>query len=159
MNERMDLLLAELEKLHARLELSKTIQPDYFEPGMMEHLDQYEGRYDASTGEILLRFGVKGTRYEGRTEAIEAVKLGDSILVVRQTDNPHNPNNFTLVADRGQNVGNMPADLCDALAPLVDAGVLAVESACISYVEPLSRRSRYAKQAVLFVELHLRQNG
>ena len=61
-------LLKELEKLHKRKELSKAVGPDYFEPGMMEYLDQSEGLYDTSTGEILVRFEAKGTRYDGRTE-------------------------------------------------------------------------------------------
>ena len=148
-------LLEEIGKLHARLELSKTVTPDYFEPGMMEHLDQYEGLYDPRTGAICMRFEARGTRYEGRTESIERVKPGDPIQVVRQKDNPHNANNFTLLTGKGNNVGNMPAELCNAMAPLVDAGMLVLGTAKVSYVEPLSQRSRYAKQAVLFVELKM----
>ena len=151
----MERLLMELEKLQARWELSKTITPDYFEPGMMEYLDQYQGRYDPVTGEVLLRFDARGTRYEGRTEYLERVKPGDPIRVIRQKHNPYNPNNFALVTAKEYNVGNMPAELCNAIAPLVDAGVLVLGEARVSYVEPLSQRSRYAKQAVLFVELHL----
>lgn len=37
----------------------------YYEPGMMEYLEQNYGSYDEETGKILLRFEVKGTRYEG----------------------------------------------------------------------------------------------
>ena len=33
-------LLEEVQKLHHRQELSQTITEDYFEPGMMEYLDQ-----------------------------------------------------------------------------------------------------------------------
>lgn len=146
-------LLKELEKLHKRKELSKAVGPDYFEPGMMEYLDQSEGLYDTSTGEILVRFEAKGTRYDGRTEQIEKVKVGDPIFIVREKENPFNANNFLLHTRRGQDVGNMPAELCNVMAPLFDSGRLSFVAASVSYVEPISKRSRHAKQAMLFVEL------
>lgn len=151
--ERKENLLAQIEELHKRNELSKNITPDYFEPGMMEYLDQSDGQYNPDTGEILLRFEAKGTRYEGRTEQLERVKLGDGLCLVRERNNPYNPNNFTIVTERGKNVGNVPAQLCNAMAPLYDAGELVFQKASVSFVEPISIRSRYAKQAVLFVEL------
>ena len=40
LQEQKENLLREVEKLHQRYELSKTLEPDYFEPGMMEYLDQ-----------------------------------------------------------------------------------------------------------------------
>ena len=154
-DEMKENLLRELEKLHKRHELSKTVTPDYFEPGMMEYLDKSEGLLDAS-GEMLIRFEAKGTRYEGRTEQIEKVKLGDLIQIVRDQANPFNSNNFMLLTKKGQNVGNMPAELCNAIAPLFDDGSLVFEKASVSFAEPISKRSRYAKQAVLFVELRAR---
>ena len=50
----------------------------------------------------------------------------------------------------------MPAELCNVIAPLYDAGELLFESAVVSFVEPISKRNRHAKQAVLFVELKCR---
>ena len=120
---------------------------------MIEYLEQSEGVFDDSSGEILIRFEAKGTRYDGRTEQIEKVKLGDSIQVIRDKENPVNSNNFTLLTSRNQNVGNMPAELCNAIAPLFDENKLIFNEASVSYVEPISKRSRYAKQAILFVEL------
>lgn len=146
-------LLKEIGKLHHRYELSKTVTPDYFEPGMMEYLDKSEGVFDEATGEILLRFEAKGTRYDGRTEHIEKLKIGDTVKVERDKGNNYNPNNFMLLTVKSNNVGNMPAELCNAIAPLYDNGCLTFESSVVSYVEPISKRSRYAKQAVLFVEL------
>ena len=58
-----------------------------------------------------------------------------------------------LLTAPGYDVGNMPAELCNAIAPLYDAGNLTFERAAVSYVEPISKRSRYARQGVLFVEL------
>ena len=153
LNEQKKTLLNELDKLHERNELSKSVKPGYFEPGIMEQLEQSEGIYDDSTGKIVIRFEAKGTRYDGRTEQIENIKVGDPIFVVREKDNPFNANNFVLHTRRGQDVGNMPAQLCNAIAPLFDSGDLTFESACVSFVEPISKRSRHAKQAMLFVEL------
>ena len=156
LTEQKENLLAELEQLHQRHELAKTIGPDYFEPGMMEYPEQSEGTFAAETGEILIRFEVKGTRYEGRTEQIEKVKAGDTMEVVRDPENPYNSNNFMVLTDRGKNLGNMPAQLCNVIAPLFDSGNLVFTGSEVSFVEPISRRSRHAKQAVLFVQLRMK---
>lgn len=155
-DERLNLLINELEKLHHRLELSQTVTPEYFEPGMMEYLDKSDGTYDPQTGGIMLRFEAKGTRYDGRTEIIEKMKSGDTITVLRDRENPYNSNNFTMVNGRGSNVVNMPMELCNAIAPLYDSGMLVFENAFASFVDPITQRSRHAKQAMLFVELHCR---
>lgn len=155
-DERLNLLINELNKLHHRLELSQTVTPEYFEPGMMEYLDKSDGTYDPQTGGIMLRFEAKGTRYDGRTEIIEKMKSGDTITVLRDRENPYNSNNFTMVNGRGSNVGNMPMELCNAIAPLYDNGMLVFENAFASFVDPITQRSRHAKQAMLFVELHCR---
>lgn len=157
--EQKEMLLAQMQKLRDRYELSKTVGPDYFEPGMMEYLDQSYGSYDEATGKMTLRFEARGTRYEGRTERMERVREGEEILVIRDAGNPFNTNNFALSDARGQNLGNMAATLCNALAPLYDAGYAVFEKAFVSFVEPISRRGRHAKQAILFVELQLRLVG
>ena len=151
-------LLLEIDRLHQRQELSKTVGADYFDPGMMEYLDQSEGIFRAETGEIRIRFEVKGTRYEGRTEQIEKVKTGDTVQLVRERENPYNTNNFMILTPKGKNLGNMSAQLCNVIAPLYDSGDLVFDGASVSFVEPISRRSRHAKQAVLFVELRMHLN-
>lgn len=148
-------LQIEIDKLHKRKEISKSVGPDYFEPGMMEYLDQSEGLYDFSNGKILIRFESRGTRYDGRTEMIEKVNVGDAIKITRDSQNPYNSNNFLLFTEKGKDVGNMPAELCNVIAPLYDNGELLIESAFVSFVDPISKRSRHAKQAVLFVEAHM----
>lgn len=151
--EQKDNLLRELEELHKRFERSKTVGEDYFEPGMMEYLEQSDGQYDSVTGEIHLRFEVKGTRYEGRTEQIEKVSMKDTVQIVRDPNNSFNANNFVILTKKGKNLGTMPAQLCNAIAPLFDAGDLVFQNAEVSFVEPISKRSRHAKQAMLFIEL------
>ena len=156
LQEQKENLLQELEKLHRRHELAGTMGPEFFEPGLMEYPAQSDGAYSAETGEIWMRFEVKGTRYEGRTERIEKVRIGDTVQVVRDRENPYNANNFMILTARGKNLGNMPAQLCNAIAPLFDSGNLSVSGSEVSFVEPISRRSRHSKQAILFVELRLR---
>lgn len=151
--EQKENLLSIVASLHERHERSAAVSPDYFEPGMMEYLEQSEGSYNQISGEILIRFEAKGTRYEGRTEQLERVNLGDGLRLIRERNNVYNPNNFTIVTMKGKNVGNVPAQLCNAMAPLYDSGELIFLEASVSYLEPISRRSRYAKQAILFVEL------
>lgn len=155
MDEREESLLVEVNKLHARKELSQTVGADYFEPGMMEYLDQSEGVFNIETGEVLLRFEVKGTRYEGRTEQIEKVQLFDEVLVRRDEKNSYNANNFELLTTTGKSLGYIPAELCNVIAPLYDSDKLHLQKAHVSYVEPISKRNRHAKQAVLFVEMRL----
>lgn len=147
-------LLTEMTKLHTRHELSGKMGPDFFEPGMMEYPEQSDGSWNEAVGELILRFESKGTRYDGRTEQIEKVKAGDVIRIRRDPENAFNPNNFRLFTEKGKDVGNMPAELCNAVAPLYDAGNLVIESASASFVDPISKRSRHAKQAILFVEMH-----
>lgn len=146
-------LMEQIERLHARHELYGHTPPEYFEPGMMEYLEQSDGYYDSETGIIMLQFESRGTRYEGRTEQIEKIRLDDQIQVVRDPENPFNRNNFRLMTAKGEDVGNMPAELCNAVAPLFDAKALILEECRVSYVEPISKRNRHAKQAVLFVKL------
>jgi hypothetical protein len=151
-------LLIEINKLAYKFELSSTVSDDYFEPGMMENLDQYYGSYDDTTNTIVLKTEVKGLRYEGRTPRLERLSVGDTIAVVREESNIYNSNNFMVNTADGKSLGNMPAELCNAIAPLYDMGYLTIDSATISYLEKIQDRSRYAKQGVLFIKLilHLR---
>ena len=151
--EQLNRLLQEADKLHRRCVLAGEVGPDWFEPGMMEYLDQSDGAYDPITGSLIMRFEARGTRYDGRTEQIEKVQVGDEIRVLRDAENPFNPNNFTMTTAKGKNVGHMPAELCNAIAPLYDEGNLQFVSARASFVDPISKRNRHAKQGVLFVEL------
>jgi len=149
-------LLEEAEKLYRRNALSKTVTPDYFEPGMMEYLDKSDMSYDAQSNILMLRFEGKGTRYEGRTEEIEKLKAGDIVCIERDSGNEFNPNNFAVYTQKGRTIAQVPAELCNAIAPLYDAGMLEIVSSCVSYVEPLSKRSRYAKQAMVFLQAELK---
>ena len=156
MGNNIEELLIELNKLHSRHELADKVTEDYFEPGMMEYLDQSDGYYDEGSGTLELRFESKGTRYGDRTEQIESLSVGDSIYIERDPENKYNSNNFILKTETGSDVGNMPAELCNAIAPLYDSGLIEITESKVSFVEPISRRSRHAKQAILFIGLKCR---
>lgn len=154
--EQKENLLRELEALHKRFELSQTVGEDYFEPGMMEYLDKSDGIYDEAAGTVELRFESKGTRYGDRTEQIESLSVGDQLHVERDPDNQYNGNNFIIKTEKDKDVGNMPAELCNVIAPLYDSGMLEITESKVSFVEPISKRSRHAKQAILFIDLKCR---
>ena len=90
----MNNLLEEVKKLNEKYEHSLTVEPDYYEPGFMEYLDQYAGKYDKETKTLYIKTEVMGTRYEGRTEQIENITVGDKINIVRDSENTFNHNNF-----------------------------------------------------------------
>lgn len=155
LQEQIQNLLAEADRLHCRHESAHAIEAAYFEPGAMEYPAQSEGIYDAENGTILLRFEVKGTRYEGRTERIENVTVGMPVHLVRDRENAYNSKNFMIMTPKGKDLGNMPAALCNVIAPLYDGGNALFVKSTVSFVDPISKRSRHAKQAVLFVELQM----
>ena len=146
-------LLAIAEELQEKKERASTLTKDCYEPGNMENLAEYLGRYDAQSGRITLRTLAMGLRYEERTPRLDRLQVGDPVRLVREKENAFNENNITILSEEGENLGNLPAKLCNAAAPLWDAGLLAITDSRVSYLERLRDRSRYAKQGVLFVEI------
>lgn len=146
-------LLTLVALYNRKYELSKEVGADYYEPGMMENLEQYQGSYDAETGKIEICCESKGMRYENRTVNLERVSVGDSVLIIRDSANTFNSNNFAITSMNHASLGNLSADLCNALGPLYDVGCAEIISSHISYIEKIVQRSRYAKQGVLFVKL------
>ena len=151
-------LLSFTESLNQKFELSKTVSEDYYEPGMMENLEQYKGEYDRESNTIILRTEAKGLRYDNRTRNLEKMSVGDSFDIERDSGNLYNQNNFSI-KDKSYSLGNLPAELCNTLAPLYDTGYATILSSTISYIEKLKDRSRYAKQGVMFVELTIKLRG
>ena len=152
-------LLNLVSELNAKFELSSEVGADYYNPGNMEYLEQYMGNYKEESGIVRIRVDIKGLRYENRSEKLKGVLVGDYLEVVRDRDNEYNSNNFNVLLEDGFNIGPLPAKVCNAIAPLFDAGYLTIESSDVSFVEQLRDRSRYAKQGVLFVELVMQLHG
>ena len=148
-------LLEFTEQLNSKYELSKTVDETYFEPGVMENLEQYKGEYNEQENVVTIRVDVKGLRYDNRTQNLERITVGDEVQIIRDEGNMYNSNNFTIF-NKNESLGNLPAELCNVLAPLYDTGYAVILSAKASYVEKIRERSRYAKQGVLFVELNIK---
>lgn len=152
-------LLKFADGLNYKYELSKTVGEDYYEPGMMENLEQYRGEYNEQDNTIFLRVESKGLRYDNQTQNLEKIEVGDELRIIRDMDNLYNSNNFAIKSNKNEALGNMPAELCNALAPLYDAGYATILTATVSYIERLKDRSRYAKQGVMFIELNIKMRG
>lgn len=147
-----DLLKAAAD-LQKKRELSGQVGPDYYDPGNMEYLDQYLGIYNAETNTVTIRTDAKGLRYEGRTQHLEDLSVHDAVQITREPQNPFNANNLMIQTETGESLGNLPANLCNLISPLLDLGFLSLKSAKVCYLERIRDRSRYAKQGVLFVEI------
>ena len=147
-----------IQECNHKYELSKIVGPDYYEPGMMENLEQYCGFSD-DQGNYIIRIDIKGLRYENRSAKLQKCKVGDEVNIIRDTKNSYSANNFNVSLSDGFIMGTLPANFCDAIASLYDLGFLVIEKAFISYIEQLNVRSRYAKQGVMFVELHVHLRG
>lgn len=142
-----------------KYELSKTVGDDYYNPGMMENLDQYRGEFCPETNILKIRTESKGLRYENRTQRLESLSVGDQVKIVRDPENEFNTNNFRILSVKDEDLGNLSADLCNALAYLYDYGYAVITSSAITYIESIFQRSRYAKQGIMFIELEIQFRG
>lgn len=148
-----------VSRIQDKYELSQTVGEDYYEPGMMENLEQYYGAYDPVADCAVIRTESKGLRYENRTSHLESLKVGDPVKIVRDPENEFNSNNFRIMSENNEDLGNLSAELCNVLAPLYDAGYAVITRSEITYIESIFQRSRYAKQGVLFIEMQIRFRG
>jgi hypothetical protein len=68
-------------------------------------------------------FMVAGTRYEGRSKIIrDSVDEGDSVTLVRDPGNAHSRNAVEVVISGGEQIGFVPEEDAQDLAPLLDSG-------------------------------------
>ena len=110
--------------------------------------------YKSVTDEFMLRFEVQGTGYEGRSEHIEKLNIGDTLCIVREPDNTYDQNTLNVLNEDGKSLGNVPKEISKVISPLLDAEMAKVENAKVIYVEPLSKRSKRAKKAILYAEIN-----
>lgn len=143
------------DRLKAYKMLSGDKPEDLFMPEVMEYLSEYDGAYNNDKSKFALCFEIKGTRYEERTYNIEHVSQGDVLYIERETTNTVNPNNFQVFNKRHENIGVLPAELCNILAPIYDEGGLKIDSASVSFVDHILERSRYATKSVVFCGLNV----
>ena len=155
MESSKEALLEAVAKLQEKKDLAAAVGPDWYEPGLMQNLDQYLGQFDESSRTVTIRTESKGLRYDERTPRLDYLSVGDAVRLVREPGNPFNANNIRILSENDEDLGNLSAELCNVIAPLWDAGALAICSARVSYLERIRDRSRYARQGVLFVEISM----
>ena len=99
-------------------------------------------------------FELAGTQYEGRTDRIERVQVGDRVFLVREPDNEHDPNTVDIRNKEGS-LGHVPAFIAEDIAAFLNrAGDNALIGRVIEVV-PLSKRSSRAKKSIVKVQLEL----
>ena len=144
-------LLEKIKEIQSINALATKFEPGTFMTGVGD-ANQYAD-YNSTTGDIIIRTEVQGTQYEGRSQKIESVKEGNSVIVEREPNNLYNSNNLAVLNSKKESLGNFSSDLCDCISPLLDSDMLDILYAKVSYVEPLSQRSSRAKKAILYIEI------
>lgn len=102
------------------------------------------------------KYEVQGTQYEGRTDRIEKLKVGDKLKLIRELDNEHD-HNAIEITNRSGSIGHLPWDAANILSPVIDSGLFTAEAEVID-VTPLSKRSSRAKKALLYVKINTKKN-
>lgn len=111
------------------------------------------GSYNPSKNELILSIEVVGTAYEGRTDRIENVSINDEIILLREKDNKYNTKNIAVLNKNKESLGNLSENDCEYISPLIDSNILEIKKSKVSYVEPLSKRSKNCKKALLYIEI------
>ncbi|MEW6724600.1 MAG: single-stranded-DNA-specific exonuclease RecJ [Bacillota bacterium] len=65
---------------------------------------------------------VAGVTFENRQAMVSQCRVGESLRLVRQPENPHDPNAVAILNRQGQQLGFLNARLAKNLAPLLDGG-------------------------------------
>ena len=125
--------------------------------GFGQNGDKHVGlRYEDNGLKIVLCAEVVGTMYEGRSERIEHISVGDAVLVMRDKENTYNSKNFAVQNPKGESLGNLEKELCEPLSGIVDEGFGNIIDSEVFYVEKLSERGSRAKKAILYIKISIR---
>lgn len=120
--------------------LDSSMTPSSFDPG----------RHAAT-----LTVEVAGTQYDGRSQRLEKLARGNKVNLTREPSNPYDSNAIAVVASDGGSLGNLPSQVSEFLAPLLDGGFASIRDVRISYLLPLSQRGSRAKKAILYVTFNI----
>jgi len=85
-----------------------------------EYLDETRG--DGVEEAAALYTKVVGVTFDGRQEAIAALRPGDPLQLVREPGNEHDPHAVRVLAPDGRQLGYLRAPLAGRLSPSIDAG-------------------------------------
>jgi len=91
-------------------------------------VDPVSGRWLAGDAPELLARGLHVARVAGAARhhaaalASDEVEPGRPLVLRREPDNPHDPNAIAVLTPGGEQVGWVPRDLAERIAPELDAG-------------------------------------
>jgi DNA-binding response OmpR family regulator len=71
-------------------------------------------------------FGVVGIGYENREENIKYAKEGDSVILRREPNNPHDKNAIRVLTRSGKELGYVPREFAEQIAPKMKNEIEAV---------------------------------
>jgi hypothetical protein len=105
--------------------------------------------YDAEQGTLFLRFETEGTDVFEIMEGIERVQEKEPVQLQESSDGLR-----TAVYSGQRCLGTLPEKIRTAFTMLEQEGLLHVEQAVVHSLVPVSRRGRYAKRAIVWIELY-----
>lgn len=111
--------------------------------------------FDPGRHAATLTVEVAGTQYDGRSQRLEKLARGNKVNLTREPSNPYDSNAIAVVASDGGSLGNLPSQVSEFLAPLLDGGFASIRDVRISYLLPLSQRGGRAKKAILYVTFNI----
>lgn len=98
---------------------------------------------------------LSGTQYEGRTERIEKIKVGEKLTLLREPDNIYDSNAID-VRWGNASMGHLPEETAEVLAGVMDEEIIDITAEAVEVV-PLSQRSKKAKKGLLYVTLNFKK--
>jgi hypothetical protein len=99
-----------------------------------------------------------GTQFNGRSEFIEFLNVGDRLQIIRDSDNFFDKFTLSVCNEKGQELGTMWINLADELSPLLDAGLASITDSHVKRVVPISKRETGAVKAILQMEMTIQLN-
>lgn len=102
---------------------------------------------------VQIEIEVMGTQFNGRTELIEFLQVGDKLQIVRDADNYFDQFTLSICNEKGEELGTMWVNLADELSPLLDAGLAKIIDSHVKQVVPLSKREPGTVKAILQMEM------
>ena len=135
--------------------LGNDLNSDWYYLETKDKIGKKFDSYDSSTNTMILLVEVQGTQYEGRNTRIEDLLINDKVTIKREPNNEYNSLNLAVENKDNKSLGNLSADICDVLSPLIDKDIIIIDDASVEFVEPLSKRSAKCKKSLLTIKLIL----
>jgi hypothetical protein len=150
------------EKKDIRLtkDLNFNEEPEDLDELMLYHdyLDQFNILSNKSSDHKYGIFQIVGIQYEGRNNRVEALKVGDAIILEREFDNPYDKNAIHIRNLKGESLGHMESLIASFLSELLLKNWIEITEVTVHSITPLSKRSSQCKSALLSIKIEIKDN-